>query len=286
MGAELVFEERFDPGQHFEVPPLALPPNRPAYLAVEVFFSTTESEPACRYPLSYTIRAVDGRLVAKEESAIDCRSGNRRSLRSGETFRMKTSFRRFTAPDEPIQAAIQMEPAASAPAPEHIAIQLYANAPSPAPLFVGGTLVLLLGGGLFAAGVIALAVTTETPPPSPVPTSTPPDRTVRNWAMLCHLTALTAYIGIPFGHIIGPLVVWLLKREDDPLIEDQGKESLNFQISVTLYVLVTVALMFVIIGFPLFFAVTLFHFIMTVVAAVKASEGTAYRYPLTLRLIK
>jgi hypothetical protein len=57
----------------------------------------------------------------------------------------------------------------------------------------------------------------------------------RNWAMGCHLAALALYIGIPFGNIFGPLIIWLIKKDEIPLVDEQGKESLNFQISLILY---------------------------------------------------
>ena len=106
------------------------------------------------------------------------------------------------------------------------------------------------------------------------------------WAMLCHVTALIAYLGIPLGNIIGPLIVWLIKKNEIPLVDDQGKESLNFQLSILIYVVVSVVLIFVIVGFPLLVAVVLFHVIATILATIKASQGIAYRYPLCIRFIK
>ncbi|MEW6113824.1 MAG: DUF4870 domain-containing protein, partial [Thermodesulfobacteriota bacterium] len=62
-----------------------------------------------------------------------------------------------------------------------------------------------------------------------------PSKQATNWGMLCHLSALLGLVLISFGHILGPLVVWLFKKNDDPFIDEQGKESLNFQISMTIY---------------------------------------------------
>ena len=61
------------------------------------------------------------------------------------------------------------------------------------------------------------------------------EQQAKQWGMLCHLSALSVFIGIPFGNILGPLIVWLLKREEDPFIDEQGRESLNFQISMSIY---------------------------------------------------
>ncbi|MDH4319273.1 MAG: DUF4870 domain-containing protein [Desulfobulbaceae bacterium] len=112
------------------------------------------------------------------------------------------------------------------------------------------------------------------------------DKEELNWAMLCHLSALCAYIGIPFGHILGPIIIWQLKKNDYPMVDEHGKESLNFQISITIYAIVSGILMFVIIGFALLAALIIFHLVLTIIAAVKTSDGEHYRYPFTIRLLK
>lgn len=102
--------------------------------------------------------------------------------------------------------------------------------------------------------------------------------------MLAHLTSFAGHL-IPFGHIGGPLLIWLLKKDTMPLVNDQGKEALNFQITMTLAFIVAGLSLFVLIGFILLPAVWLFDVIFTIVAAVKANEGVAYRYPFCLRLV-
>lgn len=112
------------------------------------------------------------------------------------------------------------------------------------------------------------------------------DRQARNWGMLCHLIALSALLGVPFGHILGPLVVWLIKRNDFPIVDEQGKESLNFQISFTIYALVSAILTFFVIGIVLLIGLAIADMVLVIVASVKVSNGQPYRYPLTIRLIK
>jgi len=108
----------------------------------------------------------------------------------------------------------------------------------------------------------------------------------QNWAMACHLSALTGFV-IPFGNLVGPLVVWLIKRADMPQVEVHGKEALNFQITVTVAFLICIPLMFVLIGIPLAFAVGLGALVLTIMAAVKVSNGDfEYRYPFAIRLLK
>jgi uncharacterized Tic20 family protein len=107
-----------------------------------------------------------------------------------------------------------------------------------------------------------------------------------NWAMACHLAALTGFV-IPFGNIIGPLVVWLIKKDTMPLVDQHGKESLNFQITVLIAVIVSFILMFVLIGIVMLVVVGIGALVLTIMAAVKVANGqTDYRYPWTLRLIK
>ena len=108
----------------------------------------------------------------------------------------------------------------------------------------------------------------------------------QNWAMICHLSALAGFL-IPFGNLLGPLVVWLIKRSEMPLVERHGKEALNFQITVTLAFLVCLPLMFVLIGIPLAFAVGVAALVLTIMAAVKVANGdVTYQYPFALRLLK
>lgn len=104
----------------------------------------------------------------------------------------------------------------------------------------------------------------------------------KNWAVLCHLAGL---LPLPVGHFIGPLVVWLLKRDEDPFVDDQGKEAVNFQISMAIYELAAALSICIVVGFFLLPALMLLDAILVIVAAVKASRGEAYRYPLTIRLI-
>ncbi len=108
----------------------------------------------------------------------------------------------------------------------------------------------------------------------------------RLWNTLCHLTALAVFIGIPFGNIIGPLVIWLIKRHDIASVNDHGKEALNFQISMSIYALVTIPLTIILIGIPLFIALAITDLILVIIASVKANNGEFFSYPLTIRFIK
>lgn len=106
------------------------------------------------------------------------------------------------------------------------------------------------------------------------------------WAMLCHLSALASLVGIPFGNIVGPLVVWLIKKKELPIVDDQGKESLNFQITLAIAILVCIPLVFVIVGIFLMIAVSIYGLVMVILASIQAYKGKLYRYPIKIRFIK
>ena len=111
------------------------------------------------------------------------------------------------------------------------------------------------------------------------------ERKEQVWAMLCHLGTLSGFF-IPFGNIIAPLVIWAVLKDESTLVADQGKEAMNFQISIFIYSLAAGLLILLIIGIPLLAAVVIFDVIVTIIASVKAGEGKMYRYPYSLRLIK
>jgi hypothetical protein len=106
--------------------------------------------------------------------------------------------------------------------------------------------------------------------------STPDDRTL---AMFCHLGGLLT------GFIL-PLVLWLVRREQSPFMDFHGKEALNFQITILIYFLASLVLMFLIVGFFLMFGLAVFEIVVVILASVAAGQGRLYRYPLTIRFIK
>ena len=110
----------------------------------------------------------------------------------------------------------------------------------------------------------------------------------RMWAMFCHLAGLAGLIPLmpAFGSVIAPLIIWQIKKDNFEFVDEQGKEALNFQISVLIYALVAGLLCFVCIGFLLLPAVYIFDLIFLLIAAVKANNGEHYRYPLSIRFIK
>ena len=126
----------------------------------------------------------------------------------------------------------------------------------------------------------------EFPPPPDHPGPSPEEKEARLWGMLCHLAALSGFLGLPFGHVLGPLVVWLIKRHEIPFVDGQGKESLNFQISMTIYGLLALPLVLVVVGVFLLIGLGIFNLVMVILASVRANDGRPYRYPLTIRFIR
>src|SRR6266550_1242562 len=118
--------------------------------------------------------------------------------------------------------------------------------------------------------------------PSPV---TSGSTNVRTWCILAHATALVGFLVPVAGHIVGPLIVWLAKRQDSPEIDAHGKESMNFQISMLIWNVIAGILCLVLIGIPLLILLHILNIIFVIVASIQASEGKLYRYPLAIRLI-
>ncbi|MHC5144595.1 MAG: DUF4870 domain-containing protein [Planctomycetota bacterium] len=101
----------------------------------------------------------------------------------------------------------------------------------------------------------------------------------KNLAMLCHLLGL-------FTSFIGPLILWLVKKDEDKFVDSQGKEALNFQITIIIAMVASAILTVVVIGVFLWFATVICNLIFCILACVAASKGEDYRYPVSLRLVK
>jgi uncharacterized protein len=126
----------------------------------------------------------------------------------------------------------------------------------------------------------------ETSLPTPPPVSAPAVTNVRTWNILCHASALLGvFLHFP-GHLLGPFIVWLAKRDDSPEIDAHGKESLNFQISMLIYNAVAAVFCLVLVGFLFLAILWVLNAIFVIIAAIQASDGKFYRYPITIRFIQ
>ncbi|HTQ51655.1 MAG TPA: DUF4870 domain-containing protein [Candidatus Acidoferrales bacterium] len=140
---------------------------------------------------------------------------------------------------------------------------------------------------------------TQAPPPAQPPPTTPstpapgsPESQARTWNMLCHLSALAGFI-IPFGNILGPLLVWQIKKNEIPSVNVHGKAALNFQITVVIALfagaVVAFLLSFFCVGFlliPVVMLIGLAGLIFAIIAGIKANNGEDYKYPFSLELVK
>ena len=104
--------------------------------------------------------------------------------------------------------------------------------------------------------------------------------------MLCHASALSGIFLHVVGHIFGPLIVWLLKRNESPEIDAHGKESLNFQLSMLIYNVIAAILIIALIGIPLLILLYVLNIVFVIVASIQAGDGKLYRYPIAIRFIK
>jgi uncharacterized protein len=138
---------------------------------------------------------------------------------------------------------------------------------------------------------------TAAPTAAPAGSAGTPSAEERQWAMFAHLSALlggllTSGWAGNIGFFIGPLVIWLMKKDTMPFVADQAKEALNFAITVSLAFLalwiLTVMTLFIggVLTIPLMFVLGVTALVFVIIAAIKANEGVAYRYPFALRLIK
>ncbi len=120
----------------------------------------------------------------------------------------------------------------------------------------------------------------ETQPQAPEQTQTlaVDEQQSRLWGSFCHLAGLISFIG--------PLVIWLIKKDEYPFVDKEGKEALNFQLSMLIYFVIASMLCVVLIGFVLIPALTVADLILIVMATVKANSGESFRYPFTIRFVK
>jgi uncharacterized protein len=121
---------------------------------------------------------------------------------------------------------------------------------------------------------------TTQPPPAPISSAD-----VRTWNVLCHASALLGLFFHFLGHLLGPLIVWLVKRGDSPEIDAHGKESLNFQLSMLIYDAIAAILCIILIGIPILIALWVMNTVFVIIASIRASEGKFYRYPITIRFL-
>ncbi len=134
----------------------------------------------------------------------------------------------------------------------------------------------------------------------PVPQMNQQDE--RLWGMLCHLTALSGFIGVPLGWILGPFLVWLIKKDASQFVDAQGKSSMNFQISILIYEIIlcligltgflaivadanTAVVLMILAGLALI-VLGVFEIVQVIIASIAAKDGRSHRYPISIQFIR
>ena len=126
------------------------------------------------------------------------------------------------------------------------------------------------------------------PPSNPLPLGVTPQMSPaeeRNWAVATHLASFSGYFAVPCGHILGPLIIWLMKKDSSNFLDEIGKETVNYNISILIWFAVCIPFCFLLIGIPFLIGLAIMDIIVTIMAAVAASNGQQYKYPLTIRFI-
>ena len=127
---------------------------------------------------------------------------------------------------------------------------------------------------------------TSSPLPPPAPVNVSAIANQRTWAAFIHASALLGvFIHFP-GHLLGPLILWLVKRDDSPELDAHGKEAVNFQISMLIYSAIAAVFCLVLVGFVFLAILWILNAIFVIIAAIQASDGKFYRYPMTIRFIQ
>ena len=255
-------------------------------MAVALRVTLQDAPAGWELPFSLTVTDADGTpLLTREERLAERAGGEGLSVRqrdSGSSVVERRLPAFAVAADTVLSIGVEPQASAIPPEVERLELLWYRELPRFAVSFFTTLLSWVLGLLLVLGAAIWWLRRLAVQPPVQVAGALDDD--ARLWGMFCHLTALLGYV-LPFGHLIGPLVVWLAKREQVPFADQQGREAINFQLSVTLYTVVALIACFVFIGFLLLFALVVFHVAMTLYAALRAQQGDCVRYPLTLRVI-
>ena len=120
-------------------------------------------------------------------------------------------------------------------------------------------------------------------PQQPVPAFPALSSNDRLWSVLCHLSY---FLGLALISFIFPLTVYLVMDSDSPYVKHHAREALNFHLSLLLYAVLCVPLCLLVVGIPLLIAVAVLGIVCSIVAAIKASDGMYYQYPMTIRFVR
>ncbi|MCW8876766.1 MAG: DUF4870 domain-containing protein [Kangiellaceae bacterium] len=113
-----------------------------------------------------------------------------------------------------------------------------------------------------------------------------PTHKEKSMAMFCHFAAFAGFVFPLLGSVLGPLIIWQMKRHESEYVDYHGKEALNFQLTMLIAFFIAFVLVFVVVGIPLLFGLAIFEIIVIIIAGIKANDGVFYRYPFSIRFIQ
>ena len=300
-------------GSEFVTPPVTVNPDALVQVAVRLDVTTEAVKPGTgddeggyvaqyRFPVTYSVEDLEGRTLAKQDTEISWRHGSHTITKRavgprGGVMTVETGFAKFHV-ESPGQLRVHIRVASDevyGASARRVKLIVYDHVHNHGTLLIVGGVLAATGLLVVLLGAVLLVVHAARRPDAPVVSSTPPSNSMpaatldeqqsRNWAMACHLSALAGYL-VPLGGLIGPLLVWLIHRDRHPFVDEQGKEAVNFRLTLYLYYTVAFALVFVLLGIVLLALLVLFDLIFVIVAGVRAGNGEHFRYPLTIRWLR
>ncbi len=228
-------------------------------------------------PYSFSIRRPDGEVLLRE-------SGTAAAFEASGAAPAATLRLRFPALAIPEgRWTVRFDAGPAGGAIQGVEMRLLAPSPALIPALMTSLVLAILGWLAASLGALQWIRAEAARPPAGDAPATGGDPG-RAWTVGCHLSALLGYI-LPFGHLLGPLAVWLSKRQAFPAVERAGRDALNFQLSITLYVLAALLLSFFLIGIAVLFVVVVFQFAAVLYAALRAQRGLDVAYPFSIRFI-
>lgn len=303
------------PGRQQRIEGLQVDATRRVQLAVQIEFEDPGDlapSPGYHYLFTYLVTDADGNPLFEQQGRVATDQGvriTRRTQDAKKLMRVEHRLQRFQVPFPGVMGVdFFLQPdSAIGKQPLSLSLRVYEGVSTDVRgAIVGGSLVVL--GGLIALvglifllvhafsgntqaplqGVSGKAGVDEIPAGQGASGSLPAaisDDQIRTIAMWCHLAALAGFI-VPLGNVLGPLIVWLTQRDKSPFIDNQGKEAVNFQLSLLIYSAVCFLLILILVGFLLLLALSLGAMALVIIAAIQANQGVAYRYPLIIRFIR
>lgn len=307
LSPEIAATTEVDPASGISGEPYVVEPGADVRIAYQLRVSTTSVQERvdddedgfeARYhlPARVTVRGTDGAILSDESRPLDWRRRDSELLHSvsdggvgvdGGTVTIDFTFPAFAAP---MDGRILVDAGIGTDEEYHATVESMTLSVQHGLRDV--IFLVVLGVSLAAFGVITtllgfIFVVSQYAGSSGIDGDgvASSDADARRIAMACHLSGFAGYL-IPFGSLVVPVVVWLVNRRSHPYIDEQGREAVNFQLSLFVYMLLCLALVLAMIGVLLLPLLALWHVIFMIIAAVRASEGEAFRYPMIVRFVR